>query len=89
MVPGFSNTETDIAMLIVSNARQCFNLEPAKENAFYKDNVGILFKMRKACEVVKFLTLETEDVEGVEDLESTEDVYTKIDMPFNSLMTEY
>ena len=35
------------------------------------------------------ITLETEDVEGVEDLESTEDVYTKIDMPFNSLMTEY
>ena len=35
------------------------------------------------------ITLETEDVEGVEDLESTEDVYTKIDMSFNSLMTEY
>lgn len=90
LVPGLSNTETDIAMLIVSNERQCFNLEPAKENAFYKDNEGILFKMGKSCEVVKLaITLETEDVEGVEDLESTEDVYTKTDMPFNSLMTEY
>ena len=51
LVPELSNTETDIAMLIVSNARQCFNLEPAKENAFYKDNVGILFKMGKAVKL--------------------------------------
>ena len=46
--------------------------------------------MEKACEVVKLaITLETEDVEGAEDLERMEDVYTKIDMPFNNLMTEY
>ena len=44
LVPGLSNTETDIAMLIVSNERQCFNLEPAKENAFYKDNEGIFLR---------------------------------------------
>ena len=34
------------------------------------------------------ITLNTENEEDAEDLEHTEDVYTKDDMPFNSVITE-
>ena len=79
-----------MAILIVSNARQSVNSEPAKEDPFYKDNLDILRKMPKACEVVNLpITLETEDAEGAEDIESTENMYTKIDMPFSSLMIKF
>ena len=46
--------------------------------------------MEKACEGVKLaITLETEDVEGAEDLENAKNVYNKIDMSFKSLVTEF
>ena len=79
-----------MAILIVSNARQSVNSETAKEDPFYKDNLDILRKMPKTCEVVNLaITLETEDAEGVEDIESTENIYTKIDMPFSSPMVKF
>lgn len=58
-----------MAILIVSDARHSVNSGPAKEDAFYKDNLDILSKVQKACEVVNLaITLETEDAEGAEDV---------------------
>ena len=88
VVPGLPNADVDSYIEKVKPYVKSLLEKQFGEMNSAKVIMTLWVKWKKALPRPAFTT-DAEDLEGAEDIEGTGDQYIRIDMPFNSLMTEF